>query len=142
MKLIKYIGQVLAAVIYTCILTGIMFTVITIPLAFILSLPWWGILIAVLLFGSIMEGIVMLIGSIGISPYVWIAKNNIIATSVSIILVLLNIGINVYRLWVTNSINGFWQVVFCIIASLLLLQFIFVAISGIVAAYKEVYDDK
>ena len=134
MKVLKYIGQILAAIIYTCIFTGIMYLIITIPLAFIISLPWWGILLFVVIGGGLLEGIIQMLGTFGIAPYLWIVNGNSGAAVISVLLVLFNVGSNIYRLWVSIAGQGNWAIVFGIVATGLLLQFVYIAIVGIVMA--------
>lgn len=130
----KYIGQILAAIVYTCIFTGIMYLVITLPLAFIISLPWWGILLFILIGGGILEGIIQMLGTFGVMPYLWIAKENSVATAISMFLVLFNVGSNIYRLWVSLLGQGTWAIIFGVVATVLLLQFVYTAIMGIIMA--------
>ena len=137
----KYIGQILAAFIYTCLFTGIMYLIITVPLAFIISLPWWGILLFVFIGGGILEGIIQMLGGVGIIPYMWIAKKNIVAAGLSILLVLFNVGMNTYKLWQYIWGHGNWAIVFAIVATVMLLQFIYVAITGIILGYSGAMEE-
>ena len=140
MKVLKYIGQILAAFIYTCIFTGIMYLVITIPIAYIISLPWWGILLFIFIGGGILEGIIQVLGALGILPYAWITKDNIVSTGLSVLLVLFNVGINIFNLWHVLAGNGKWAIVFGVVVTVMLLQFVYVAILGIVTSYKGITD--
>lgn len=130
----KYIGQIIAAVIYTCLFTGVMYYAITIPVAFILALPWWGILLFILIGGGIIEGIIQMLCGFGAVPYAWITKQNNIATAISVLLVLFNVGVNLYRLWATLVGQGTWAIIFGVVATALLLQFVIMAIMGIMTA--------
>ncbi len=133
----KYIGQLLAAIVYTSLFTGIMYLIITVPLAFIISLPWWGILLFIIIGGGILEGLIQMLGTLGLIPYTWICDNNMLATWISILLVLFNVGMNIYRLWASIVGQGVWAIVFGIIASVLLLQLIYIAIVGIMMAHNH-----
>ena len=128
----KYFGQILASLVYTCLFTGLMYLIITIPLAFIITLPWWGILLFILIGGGIIEGIIHIFGTLGVAPYMWIAKYNSVSTTIAILLVLFNVGCNIYRLWVSLMGQGTWAIIFGVVATVLLLQFIYTAILGIV----------
>lgn len=128
----KYLGQILASVLYTCLFTGIMYLIITVPLAFIIALPWWGILLAIIIGGSLLEGLIQMLGTLGIAPYMWIAKENTVATAIAILLVLFNVGCNIFRLWASIIDQGTWAIIFGIVASGLLLQFIYTTITGII----------
>lgn len=129
----KYIGQIFASIVYTCLFTGIMYLVITIPLAYVIAFQWWGILLYILIGGVLLEGLIQLMGTIGIMPYIWIVKNNIVATSISILLALFNVGTNIYNLWVSLAGHGTWAVIFGLVVTLLLLQFLFMLFTGITA---------
>lgn len=137
----KYIAQILASLVYTSLFTGIMYLVITVPLAFILSLPWWGILLFIFIGGGILEAIVTTLGSFGTMPYVWIVKKNIIATIIAIVLVLVNVGMNLFRLWGALWGNGTWAIIFGIVVTVILLQFVYAVIMGIIMAYQNNFDD-
>ena len=137
MKVLKFIGQILASFVYTCLFTGIMFLVITIPLAFVISLPWWGILLFIFIGGGILEGIIQLLGTMGVIPYIWINRKNIVATGLAILLLLFNVGTNIYKLWAILYDHGTWAIVFGIVATVMLLQFIYVAIVGIIMGYNS-----
>lgn len=82
--------------------------------------------------GGIIEGVIQLLGTFGIAPYMWIAKDNSVATTISILLVLFNVGTNIYRLWASIVDQGTWAIIFGIVATVLLLQFVYTAIIGIV----------
>lgn len=136
MNILKFIGQVLAAIIYTCIFTGIMYYVIVLPLAFVLTLPWWGILLFILIGGGIIEGIISLLCGLGLFPYAWIVKKNVVATVVSTFLILSNVGINIYRVWSVISGNGVLAVIFGIMVTVMLLQFIYASLTSIWGLYN------
>ena len=137
MKVLKFIGQILAAVFYTCIFTGIMYYIIVLPLAFVLTLPWWGIMLFIFLGGGILEGIISLLCGAGLVPYTWISNNNIVSTMISILLILFNVGVNIYRVWQFLWGNGTLAIVFGVVVTVMLLQFIYASIFGIYGLYQE-----
>lgn len=133
----KYLGQLLAAFLYTSLFTGIMYLIITIPLAFVISLPWWGMLLIILIGGGILEGLIEILGTLGLIPYAWITDNNMLATWISIIIAVLNVGINIYHLWAFLLGQGTWAIIFGVVATALLLQFIYKIVVGIVIAKNK-----
>lgn len=133
----KYLLQIIASGIYTCIYTGIMYLLITISLGYVFTLPWWGILLAILFGGFIMELIIAMFTGFGMIPYRWITKDNLIATWIAILLVLFNVGANIYNLWKAAWGNGTWPIIFCIVASVILLHFIISTINGIMVIYNK-----
>lgn len=137
MKVFKFIGQILAAVVYTCIFTGIMYYVIVLPLAFVLTLPWWGIALFIFLGGGILEGIISLLCGAGLLPYAWISNKNVVSTTISILLILFNVGANIYRVWQYLWDSGTLAVIFGIVITVMLLQFIYASVYGIFGLYKE-----
>lgn len=58
MKAIKFIGQVLASLVYTPLYTGIMYVAIVLPAAWILSLSFWKMVVAFIVFGGFIEGLI------------------------------------------------------------------------------------
>ena len=141
MKAINYVGQILSALIYTSIFTGVMYLVVVLPIGLVLSLPWWGILLYLFIGGGIIESIISLLCGIGMYPYVWIAKKNVIATIISIILVFINVIANIINVWGAIRGNGTWAIVFGIIVTVMLLHFIYAASFGIWGLYRGMADD-
>lgn len=114
-----------------------MYYIIVLPLAFVLTLPWWGIVLFIFLGGGILEGIITLLCGAGVIPYTWIANKNIVATVISILLILFNVGINIYRVWQNLWGNGALAIIFGIVVSVMLLQFIYTSVLGIYGMYQE-----
>lgn len=137
MKALKFIGQILAALVYTCIYTGIMYYVIVLPIAWVLTLPWWGIVLYLFIGGGIIEGIISLLSGIGLVPYAWIVSKNAIATTISIFLILFNVSINIFRVWQFLWGNGTLAVIFGIVVTVMLLQFIYASSFGVFGFYQQ-----
>lgn len=137
MSALKFLGQILASVVYTFIYTGIMYLVIVFPLAYIISLPWWGILLVMMFFGGLLQGLIHILAGSGILPYMWIVNKNIVATIISVVLILINVGSNMIRVWSAIGGGGTWAFIFGLAVSALLIEFIVMSIFGITAIYSE-----
>lgn len=137
MSALKFLGQILASVVYTFIYTGIMYLVIVFPLAYIISLPWWGILLVMMFFGGLLQGLIHILAGSGILPYMWIVNRNIVATIISVVLILINVGSNMVRVWSAIGGGGTWAFIFGLAVSALLIEFIVMSIFGITAIYSE-----
>lgn len=137
MSALKFLGQILASVVYTFIYTGIMYLVIVFPLAYIISLPWWGILLVMMFFGGLLQGLIHILAGSGILPYMWIVNRNIVATIISVVLILINVGSNIIRVWSAIGGGGTWAFIFGLAVSALLIEFIVMSIFGITAIYSE-----
>lgn len=137
MSALKFLGQILASVVYTSIFTGIMYLVIVFPLAYIISLPWWGILLVMMFFGGLIQGLIHILAGSGMLPYMWIVNKNIVATIISVVLILINVGSNMIRVWSAIGGGGSWAFIFGLAVSVLLIEFIVMSIFGITAIYSE-----
>ena len=132
MKALKYIGQILSALIYSPIYTGIMYYVIVIPFVWVVSLPFWKMILAFLFLGSIVEGIILVMQSFGAYPFSWIVKDNKVSLCISVLLCILFPLWNIYTLWKILLEHGTMGIVTAIILSGLLLQFVFGTVLALV----------
>jgi hypothetical protein len=66
MKAIKYLSQILAALIYTPLYTGIMYFVIVFPVLWIVHLSTWKMIVAFIFLGAILEGIISILQVLGL----------------------------------------------------------------------------
>lgn len=131
MNVIKYIAQVLSALIYTPIYTGLMYIIILFPTMWILDLSLGKMVLAIIFFGAILEGIVMLLQIIGLTPFMWINKNNKTAFIISTILCAIPPFLNIISIWMVCVKYGVRGFIAAIILSILLLQFIYGSISAL-----------
>ena len=56
---------------------------------------------------------------------------------ISILLILFNVGVNIYRVWQFLWGNGTLAIVFGVVVTVMLLQFIYASIFGIYGLYQE-----
>ena len=138
MKAIKYVGQILAALIYTPLYTGIMYLLIVLSTGWIITLPTLAMIAAMIFLGGIIEGLIALLQVFGLMPYVYIVKKNVVSFIISIGLCIIFPLMNLVNLWRTTFIDyGKLGYVFGIIVTGLLLHFIIVFVIGICSIYEE-----
>lgn len=135
MKVLKVIGQILAAIVYTCIFTGLLYMVLVLPLVWVLTLkPFW-IVVVIILLGGILQGIIIMAHTFLLMPYMWIVKENVVALIISIALILFNLGRSDVLIWQASTGHGLWMIIFAIIATGLILEAVFATIPFLVNAY-------
>lgn len=137
MKFLKSVVQVLSAIAYAPIYVGIMYLAIAYPTVWILSLSFWKMVLAIVVLGCIIEGLVALLQSIGLIPFAWIVKHNKVAYYVSLILCAVLPLCSIYCLWDALLDCGKAGIGVAIVLSILLLQFLVVTLSGIVTMKAE-----
>lgn len=144
MKSLKAIGQVLAAIVYTCIFTGLLYMITVLPLAWLLTLRPVVLIIVLFLFGGLIQGVVFGLQTLIMMPYFWIVKNNVVSLIVSVGLILFNIVRNDVAVWKSLSGQGGSAIVIAVIITLLLVEALFMSIVGVVSSYSESreYDTK
>ena len=142
MKAIKYIGQILAAIIYSPLYTGLMYIIVVFPLAWILKFSFWKALVAFIIFGGVVEGLMNLLQTIGIMPYYYIIKKNNVAYYISLILCVLFPLLNIIHLWYNIWGGSTKDFLFVIIVSGFLIQFVLGAVFGIVHLHYKIEEDE
>lgn len=137
MKALKAIGQVLAAIIYTNLYTGLLYLITVTPVAWILTLKPIVMILLIILLGGIIQGIIIGAQTLIMIPYVWIVKKNIVALAISIGFMLFNIIRSGVRLWQCNVGNGMWATIILVVISILLLESLVVSVVSVIGAYSE-----
>ena len=122
MKTIKYIGQLLAALIYSPIYVCILFVTVVLPFAWLLSLSTKWMIIALFFLSGIVECLVLLVRFIGLIPYVWILDKNKYAAGLSATICALLPLRYMYDVWVRFLNFGTTGIVAAIIISIFMLQ--------------------
>ena len=136
----KYVLQILASLVYSYLYTAIMYIVVVLPLAYIISLPWWGMLLVIFFAGGIIEGLTNLLGGIGSVPFFWIVKKNVVAKFLSICVVVSNLGYCTITMWKHIWGNGFWAIILGIVVTIMMFQLAYVTYIRIQMAYYGVPD--
>ena len=137
MKVLKGIGQILASLVYTPLYTGIMYLVIVLPTMWIISLSTWKMIIAFILLGGIIEGVIAILQVLGLMPFAWIVKNNRISFGISVSLCILFPIFNVVMLWRILLGYGGWGIFAALLLTGLFLQFVYGSVLGIVGIKEE-----
>ena len=137
MNILKYLAQIVASIVYSNLFTGLMYLIIVLPIAWVLSLPWWGILLVIVLGGGIIEGIISLLQVLGIMPYTWIVKNNTTALVLSILIILFNLGRSTFVLWKSLIGQGTLAIILAIVFTGLIIQLVFSVIPALITFKNE-----
>lgn len=128
----KYLLQILSALLYPLLYTGLMYLVILIPLTWILSLSIGWMIVAYVVFGGLIEGAIVLMNSFGLAPFIWINKKNKVSTFISIALCVLFSVWNVISVWGIYSDHGARGVIAAIVFTLLMLQFAVISVVSMI----------
>lgn len=136
----KYLGQVLSALIYTPIYTGIMYFAIVFPVSWVLSLSFWKMIIAFLILGCIIEGLIGGLHILGLFPFAWIVKNNKVAFSISTGLCVIFPILNIIAIWREFIGHGTIGIIASIVITLMLLRFIYGSVISLYGLKVEVND--
>lgn len=134
----KYLLQILSALLYPPLYTGLMYFAILIPLTWILSLSVGWMVVAYVVLGGLIEGAIMLMNTIGLAPFHWINNKNKVSTCISIGLCVLFPIWNLITVWGLYPEYGTRGVVASVVFTLLMLQFVVVSVLSMVSfASKE-----
>lgn len=131
MKTLKYITQILTALVYTPIYTGIMYLAIVFPVMWIISLSTWKMILALIVLSGLIQGIIMMLQTLGSLPYTWIVKENKTSLVISIGLCAILPLYNIYSVWRILLGNGTWAFIAGVIITFMILQFVLTSIGGI-----------
>lgn len=137
MKALNSIGQVLAAVAYTCLYTGLIYLITVFPVAWLLSLNTKVMILVLILLGGVIQGLIIGLQTLLLMPYMWIVKKNIVALIISIGLILFNLVRSDILLWQSVSGQGRTAIVVGVIITLLLLEALWASIYGVIMAYAH-----
>ena len=132
--IIKYILQVLAAVVYSGIVSSIVFIITVLPEAWLLSLSWWKILLIVIFLGGILFEIIHFLYTIVILPFVWIHGKNFIATACSVLTFFVNGIILCIKLWQIEY-EGTWHFICLVLLTSTIVTTFYIAIRASIMIY-------
>lgn len=137
MNELKVIGQFLAAIVYTCIFTGLMYVILVFPLAWFLSLSTKTMILVGIFLGGAIEALLFGLQFLLMMPYAWIVKKNIVSLVVSIGLILFNMTMNDINVWKTTASYGTEGVVVAVIITLIIVQTVGMVTFALVGLYFE-----
>lgn len=112
---LKYILQVVSAILYTNIFTALIYLITVIPYGWFLTLKGWVMFLIILLGGGILFGIISLAKTFALLPYGWIVKKNVVALVATVGFLLFNFSRSLFLLWKTNAGHGILPTVFALI---------------------------
>lgn len=138
-KAIMYIAQIIGSVVYTSLFVMIMARLVIYPIAWVSSLPWWGILFVLFIGGSVLLGFVMIIHTITMAPYMWLVHKNIVACSLSIISFIVNTIRYSVGIWEFDLIDNNWVIFTKIVMILSLLSMTCYSSREVVKSYLDIY---
>ena len=137
MKELKIFGQIIAAIVYTCLYTGLLYLILVMPMAWYLSLSTKAMILVAIFLGGIIEFVLIGAQVLIMMPYAWIVKENVVSLVVSIGLVLFNLIRSDIGVWKSVSGTGSTGIVIAVIITLLILQAIITTIYGLLSVYSS-----
>lgn len=136
MRVLEYIAQIVIALLYTAIFATAAYAITVIPLAFILSLSGWQIVLVLIIAGGLIEAIVTSLQFIIMLPFLWIVKRNIVALILCILSFIYNAISYIVNIWQIEH-EGAWHFVCLLLVSVFILQIFGMATFGAIGFYSE-----
>lgn len=137
MKVVKYIAQIISALLYTGLFIGIVNLLIVFPIAWYLSLStFWKVVI--FLFGTTtIISVISAVVSLSTLPYRWICKENIVSALISEAYLLCRLITLWIGTWKVNYGDDGLSMLVCIFVSIVLLYAIGYMSITIYYSYKN-----
>lgn len=140
MNVFKYLLQIVGALLYTGIYAAIAYLITVIPIARIISLSWWQILLFVSFLGGIVEAVISGLNVLIMIPFVWIVNKN----AVSLVLCILSFVYSAVKfiayIWGIEH-EGFGPFICLLIISGIILHIFYIAGVGCLSAYSVSKND-
>jgi hypothetical protein len=136
MKTVKYIGQVLASLVYTPIFTLILYLLVALPFIYLISLPTKWMILALCFVGGVVEMLLVFVKALLLMPYAWIAKNNKCAFGLSLALCVLILLAYIVSAWIRLWDLGGIGIISAVVITGMLLQSIVMSVIFIVDVYS------
>lgn len=137
MKELKVIGQVLAAIVYTCIFTGLLYMILVLPLAWLLTLRPVVLILVLFLLGGFIQFVIFGLQTLLMVPYAWIVKNNVVALVISVGLMVFNLIRNDVAVWQSMLGQGRSAIVIAVIITILIAEALIMSVVGVISTYSE-----
>lgn len=131
MKELKIVGQVIAAIAYTCLFTGLMYMLFMLPLSWLLTLKPVILILVLVIFGGLMQFVFFGLQTILLMPYSWIVKDNKVSFWISVALIIFNLIRSDVMVWKSLLGNGVSAVAIALIITALIIEIIIFSIIGI-----------
>lgn len=116
----KKFAQVLGSIVYTYLFSALMYVMMALPLLLFSDVSWKVLFLVV--FIGVVQGFVTVVQIYATLPFVWLLRNNAVATYLSVGILIYNTIWYIVHVWKSSLGNGTWMVIFAIIASVLLLE--------------------
>ena len=140
MKELKVIGQVLAAIVYTCIFTGLLYMILVLPLAWLLTLKPVILILVLVILGGFLQFVIFGLQTLLMMPYTWIVKNNVVALVISVSLMIFNLIRNDVAVWQSLSGQGKSAVVIAVIITILIAEALIFSVFSVISLYSDSKD--
>lgn len=131
---LKVIGQFIAALVYTPIYTAVLYLVVVFSMAWILTLPWWAILLICFLGGV---AIMKFLNMFALAPFYWIARGNRTAAWTASAIMVLLIVLNLYKVWQTCLGYGGKAILLAVLVTIIFVHCAFTGVYFIQMAADE-----
>ncbi len=131
----KWIAQVLGSIVYTFIFSALMYILMVWPIAWFLDLSGFWKVMVIFVFAGIIQALITTVQVFATMPYVWLLKENIVATILSIGILAVNLVLNAINVWKECVGNGFWMIVLAIIITVLLLEVLIGSFTAMTQCY-------
>lgn len=135
-RVLEYIAQIVIALLYTAVFATAAYAITVIPLAFILSLSGWQIVLVLIIAGGLIEAIVTGLQFIIMLPFLWIVKRNIVALILCILSFIYNAISYIVNIWQIEH-EGAWHFVCLLLVSVFILQIFGMATFSTIGFYTE-----
>lgn len=137
MKALKSTGQVLAAIVYTCIYTGLLYMILVLPLTWLLTLKTAVMILTLVILGGIIQFVIIGAHTLLLMPYMWIVKNNVVALVISICLMLFNLIRSDVTVWKSVLGHGSSAVVVAVIITVFIVEALISSIISVLSLYSD-----
>lgn len=134
----KYLGQILAAMLYTPLYTGVMYVAILLPFSWVMSLSFWKMIIAIVVLGGLIEGLITFLQMVGLMPFAWIVKKNKVSFWLSVGLCVIFPILNVISLWRVFLQHETIGIITAIILTIMFLQFVYGSILSLCGLNSDI----
>lgn len=135
-RVLEYIAQIVIALLYTAVFATAAYAITVIPLAFILSLSGWQVVLVLIIAGGLIEAIVTGLQFIIMLPFLWIVKRNIVALILCILSFIYNAISYIVYIWQIEH-EGAWHFVCLLLVSVFILQIFCMATFSTIGFYTE-----
>ena len=138
MKVLKYIAQIVAAVAYSLVIEGLFGWLLSLLFKWMISLSIFWMITLLFFGGTIFSLLVYGLGSFAAYPFTWTNKKNIVATILSVLMMVVLFGNWVISMFGFPHGGGFVPVVTLIIFTCIFLYLGFTIVGGAIVSYRGV----